>query len=33
MKSNGGQVKITNLSPHLKRIMNLAGLSRLINIE
>lgn len=33
MTSNGGQVKIINLSSHLKRIMNLAGLNRLINIE
>ncbi len=33
MRSIGGQVEITNLSPYLKRIMNLAGLGKLVNIK
>lgn len=33
MTSIGGQVKIINLSPYLKRIINLSGLSKLVNIN
>ena len=33
MLSIGGQVKIKNLSPYVKRIMNLAGLNKLVHIE
>ncbi len=33
MRSIGGQIKIVNLSPHLKRIMSLAGLNKLAHID
>ncbi|MBP0979585.1 MAG: anti-sigma factor antagonist [Oscillospiraceae bacterium] len=33
IKSLGGEVKIINLSPYLKRIMSLSGLSKLVKIN
>ena len=33
MHSIGGQVEIVNLSPYLKRIINLSGLGKLVNIK
>ncbi|WP_270739886.1 STAS domain-containing protein [Massilioclostridium coli] len=33
LKSMGGEVKVTNPTPHIKKVMHLAGLDRLAVIE